>query len=100
MCHAVGMSHIHVISDKWRKGILTYSYISIVITQYNSGQITRKHPADVSFSDNFGGKVTGSQSSGVTRDHQEEPHGHLVETKWPDKVGQIRKIYFTTDRAG
>ena len=47
----------------------------------------------MSFSDNFGGKVTGSQSPGVTRDHQEEPHGHLVETgdTRPDKLGQITR---------
>ena len=45
------------------------------------------------------GKVTGSQSSRVTRDHQEEPHGHLVETDRPGWTNKkYNKIYFTTGK--
>ena len=33
LCDTVGMSRIHVTSDKWRKGILSYSYILTVITE-------------------------------------------------------------------
>ena len=85
---------------KWNSNLFIYFDCDVITQWLRAGQITRKPPADVSFSDNFGGKVTGSQSSGVTRDHQEEPPwsfgGDAIRQSWTnwDKVGQIIKYIY------